>query len=70
MPAGLLNSLTEEEIQDLAAYLLSRGDSPGEPPRIRYNPVGSQEISQRSRGEPARLHVLLGSWRRSTQPPF
>jgi putative heme-binding domain-containing protein len=27
MPAGLLNSLTEGEIQDLAAYLLTRGDS-------------------------------------------
>jgi putative heme-binding domain-containing protein len=27
MPQGLLNSLTAEEIQDLMAYLLSRGDS-------------------------------------------
>jgi len=27
MPVGLLNSLTEEEIQDLAAFLLARGDS-------------------------------------------
>lgn len=27
MPEGLLSSLKEEEIQDLAAYLLSRGDS-------------------------------------------
>ena len=26
MPAGLLNSLTEEEIQDLVAFLLARGD--------------------------------------------
>jgi len=26
MPEGLLNSLKEEEIQDLIAYLLSRGD--------------------------------------------
>ena len=25
MPKGLLNSLTEEEIQDLMAYLLARG---------------------------------------------
>ena len=27
MPAGLLNSLTEEEIQDLVAFLLGRGNS-------------------------------------------
>ena len=27
MPKGLLNSLTEEEIQDLMAYLLARGDA-------------------------------------------
>jgi hypothetical protein len=26
MPEGLLNSLKEEEIQDLVAFLLSRGD--------------------------------------------
>lgn len=26
MPAGLLNTLTEEQVQDLLAYLLSRGD--------------------------------------------
>jgi hypothetical protein len=26
MPSGLLNSLRAEEIQDLMAYLLSRGD--------------------------------------------
>jgi hypothetical protein len=26
MPEGLLNTLTEEEIQDLVAYLYSRGD--------------------------------------------
>ena len=26
MPEGLLNSLTEEEILDLMAYLMSRGD--------------------------------------------
>ena len=26
MPNGLLNTLTESEIQDLFAYLLSRGD--------------------------------------------
>jgi hypothetical protein len=32
MPVGLLNSLTEEEIQDLVAYLLSRGDSRASPP--------------------------------------
>jgi putative heme-binding domain-containing protein len=31
MPAGLLNSLTEEEIQDLVAFLLARGDSRAEP---------------------------------------
>ena len=28
MPEGLLNSLKEDEIQDLTAFLLSRGDSP------------------------------------------
>ena len=33
MPVGLLNSLTEEEVQDLVAYLLSRGDSRASPPR-------------------------------------
>ena len=27
MPIGLLNSLTEEEIEDLVAFLLARGDS-------------------------------------------
>jgi hypothetical protein len=27
MPAKLLNSLSPDEIQDLVAYLLSRGDS-------------------------------------------
>ena len=27
MPEGLLNSLKEDEIQDLVAYLLSRGDA-------------------------------------------
>ena len=32
MPAGLLNSLTEGEIQDLAAYLLGRGNSRDLPP--------------------------------------
>ena len=32
MPAGLLNSLTEGEIQDLAAYLLGRGNSREMPP--------------------------------------
>ena len=26
MPAGLLNTLTAEEVQDLMAYLLSRGN--------------------------------------------
>jgi putative heme-binding domain-containing protein len=31
MPAGLLNSLTEEEIQDLVAFLLARGDARAEP---------------------------------------
>jgi hypothetical protein len=30
MPEGLLNTLRAEEIQDLIAYLLSRGD-PGNP---------------------------------------
>jgi putative heme-binding domain-containing protein len=33
MPAGLLDSLTAEEIRDLAAYLLRRGDARAEPPR-------------------------------------
>jgi putative heme-binding domain-containing protein len=33
MPAGLLNSLTEEEIQDLVAFLLARGDSRDKKPR-------------------------------------
>jgi putative heme-binding domain-containing protein len=27
MPVGLLNSLTEEEVQDLVAYLMNRGDA-------------------------------------------
>ena len=27
MPEGLLNTLKEDEIQDLVAYLLSRGDA-------------------------------------------
>jgi len=27
MPEGLLNTLTAEEIQDLVAFLISRGDS-------------------------------------------
>jgi hypothetical protein len=27
MPAGLLNSLKADEIQDLIAYLISRGDA-------------------------------------------
>jgi len=26
MPVGLLNSLTAEEVQDLVAYLMNRGD--------------------------------------------
>jgi hypothetical protein len=26
MPKGLLNTLSEEEVKDLMAYLLSRGD--------------------------------------------
>jgi putative heme-binding domain-containing protein len=33
MPAGLLNSLTKDEIQDLFAFLLARGDARGEPSR-------------------------------------
>ncbi len=33
MPAGLLNSLTEAEIQDLVAFLLARGDSRDTPAR-------------------------------------
>ncbi len=33
MPAGLLNSLTEAEIQDLVAFLLARGDSRDKPRR-------------------------------------
>ncbi len=33
MPVGLLNSLTEEEIQDLVAYILRRGDSQASAPR-------------------------------------
>jgi hypothetical protein len=33
MPAGLLNSLTEAEIQDLVAFLLARDDSRDKPPR-------------------------------------
>lgn len=33
MPAGLLNSLTEEEILDLVAYLLARGESRDQQPR-------------------------------------
>ena len=32
MPKGLLNSLTEEEIQDLMAYLFARGDAGGKHP--------------------------------------
>jgi len=33
MPGGLLNSLNEEEIQDLVAFLLARGDSRDKPSR-------------------------------------
>ncbi len=33
MPAGLLNSLTKEEIQDLVAYLLAREEAQSKPPR-------------------------------------
>ncbi len=33
MPAGLLNSLTEAEIEDLVAFLLARDDSRDKPPR-------------------------------------
>ena len=33
MPAGLLNSLTEEEIQDLVAFLLARGGLGDKPAR-------------------------------------
>lgn len=33
MPAGLLNSLTEGEIQDLVAFLLARGGLGDKPPR-------------------------------------
>jgi hypothetical protein len=34
MPAGLLKSLTEAEIQDLVAFLLARENSKDKPPRL------------------------------------
>ena len=41
MPVGLLNSLTEEEIQDLVAFLLTRGDS-----RDRAGPAMSRRWAE------------------------